>query len=117
MVEVHFTFDRAAKGPDHKISLTPDELEKLVRSVRDLETALGREDKVLGEHVQQMRESFTNSIVSRREIEKGEVFCRDNLALKKPGTGLSPDKLTLVIGKKSNKHLESNTLIELDDIE
>jgi sialic acid synthase SpsE len=109
MIEVHFTFDRDAVGPDHHVSLLPSEMADLVRRVRDLETALGRPEKILGRHVKNMRESFTNCIVARRDIAKGETLDRTTLALKKPGTGLPPPALVKLLGKRATRAIPANT--------
>lgn len=116
MIEVHFTFDRQATGPDHLISLLPDELAKLVRQVRDLEAALGRPNKVLGTHATDMRRTFTNSIVTRRAVKAGETWSRETLALKKPGTGMPPDRLPEVLGRRAARALPADTALTPDDI-
>jgi sialic acid synthase SpsE len=117
IIEVHFTFDREANGPDHGISVIPTEMTELVRRIRNIEAALGEKRKTLGRHVGSMRDVFTNSIVARRNIIEGEILSRENLALKKPGLGLSPADLSSVIGKTSRKVIDMNQLIRLEDIE
>lgn len=116
IIEVHFTFDRSAVGPDHHISLTPDEMARLVKSVRSLETALGSPEKKLGRHVAQMVESFTNSIVARRDIAAGETFGRDNLCLKKPGVGMSPDELKNVLGRRAARTVKGGAALSPEDV-
>lgn len=109
MIEVHFTFDRKAVGPDHHVSLLPREMAGLVRRVRELELALGKPEKVLGSHVANMRESFTNCVVARRDIAKGERLDRTNLALKKPGNGLPPSALPKLLGRRAAVGIVANT--------
>ena len=116
MIEVHFTRDRDASGPDHHVSLLPAEMVDLVGAVRDLEAALGGEEKILGEHAENMRGTFTNSIVTRRDVAVGEVLGRDNLALKKPGTGLGPDRLADVLGRAAARDLPMDTPVSLEDL-
>jgi N,N'-diacetyllegionaminate synthase len=116
MIEVHVTFDRGARGPDHHISLLPDEMATLVLHVRELEAALGRAEKVLGAHAENMRGSFTNSIVTRRPIRAGETLSRDNLTLMKPGTGLSPTELPNILGRKAAHDLAALTAITFGDV-
>lgn len=117
MIEVHFTLDRTASGPDHHVSLTPEEMANLVSMVRDHEQALGGREKVLGENVASMRSSFTNSIVARRDIAAGEMLSRDNLALKKPGTGLSPEHLGDVLGRRIKRALGADEPLQIEDVE
>jgi sialic acid synthase SpsE len=116
MIEVHFTFDRNAIGPDHHVSLLPEEMADLVSRVRDLEKALGRPEKILGKHAKNMRESFTNCIVARRDIAKGEKLDRSTLALKKPGTGLPPPALAKILGKRAAKPIAANTPLTWSDV-
>jgi N,N'-diacetyllegionaminate synthase len=116
MIEVHVTFDRDAKGPDHHVSLLPNELMMLVSRVRELEEALGRPGKMLGAHAQAMRGSFTNSIVASRAIRAGECLSRENLTLMKPGTGLSPAELPKVLGRAAARDLEPLTAIRVEDL-
>lgn len=116
MVEVHFTFDRKAEGPDHRVSVTPRELAALVRKIRGVEESLGRSGKQLGRHASIMRTSFTNSIVTRRAVVAGEVLSRDNVALKKPGTGLTPSDLPQVLGRRAGRDLAADTPLTWDDL-
>ncbi len=116
LIEVHFTFDRNQVGPDHPVSLMPAEMTELVRRVRELEQALGRPEKILGKHAGNMRESFTNSIVARRDIKLGEAIDRSKLALKKPGTGLPPSALPKILGRRAARALAANTPLKLSDV-
>jgi N,N'-diacetyllegionaminate synthase len=116
MIEVHVTLDREAKGPDHHVSLLPDEIDALVSRVRELEEALGQPEKRLGAHARDMRASFTNSIVTRRAIRAGEGLSRENLTLMKPGTGLSPSDLPKVLGRTAIRDIEPMTAIRIEDL-
>jgi N-acetylneuraminate synthase/N,N'-diacetyllegionaminate synthase len=116
MIEVHFTFDRRAAGPDHRVSVLPGELSRLVRSVRDLEIALGSEKKVLGQHVQSVRKSFTNSIVARRTLKLGEIIEPRSLALKKPGTGLDARHLPDLLGRRLTRDVAAGAPLSLEDV-
>lgn len=116
MIEVHVTLDRGAKGPDHHISLEPSEIHRLVSRVRQLEESFGQPEKVLGAHAQNMRKSFTNSIVTRRIIRAGERLSRDNLALMKPGTGLPATELSRVLGRRAATDLPALTAVKLEDL-
>ena len=117
MIEVHFTKNRKFKGPDHKISLTLIELKKLVKLVRNLEIALGESKKKLGKHASEMRNIFCNSIVVKKKINKGEIITKNNLCLKKPGTGLNSKFLNKIIGRKAKRTLFKNYSILWSDID
>lgn len=115
MIEVHFTFDRKAAGPDHHVSVTPNEMKQLIISVRNIENALGHSEKQLGKHVEDMRGSYTNSIVARQDIVPGEELSRSNLTLKKPGTGLGPSCLPELLGRQARNTIKAGTPLKQSD--
>jgi len=92
-------------------------LPKLYFFIRKWETCLGTKDKYLGPHVSEVRSTFTNSIVARKTIQPGECLSRDNLCLKKPGTGLPAEQLTLVLKSIAIREIPENTPVRLTDIE
>lgn len=111
IIEKHFTLDRNLPGPDHKASLEPDELTVLVQGIRNIEIALGDGVK------RPMKSELANlhasrkSLVARQRIQKGEIFSMDNLAVKRPGSGISPMELESIIGTAANKNYEVDDLI------
>ena len=90
VVEKHFTLDTSLPGPDHAASLEPDELKAMVDGIRDIEAALGTPLKSPRGPEWQNREVVRKSLVAAADIEKGETFTPENLAVKRPGDGLSP---------------------------
>lgn len=99
VIEKHFTLDRNLPGPDHKASLEPDELERMVREIRQVEQALGREDKSVTEAEKSNIPIARKSVVAAKFIKKGEIFTEDNLTCKRPGGGVSPMLWDDIIGK------------------
>jgi len=99
VLEKHFTLDRALPGPDHKASLEPGELAELVRSVRQVEKALGESRKVPSPSEWENRSVVRKSLVAKCSISKGEPFTSENLTCKRPGKGISPFDLWRFIGK------------------
>ncbi|MFQ5809861.1 MAG: N-acetylneuraminate synthase [Armatimonadota bacterium] len=112
MIEKHFTLDKALPGPDHKASLEPDELGDLVRSIRDCETALGSASKGPTAAEADVKAAARKSIVAARAIPAGTRITADMLALKRPGTGLKPDALELVIGQVAAQDIAEDALLE-----
>jgi N,N'-diacetyllegionaminate synthase len=90
VIEKHLTLDRALPGPDHQASLEPDELAAMCASIRNVEAALGDGIKRPSPSEARNRLIARKSIVASRPIRAGERFTADNLATKRPGTGLSP---------------------------
>lgn len=113
VVEKHFTLDRNMTGPDHKASLEPDELIRMVAGIRSIEKALGDGNKVITQNEIQNRDVARKSIVASRDIQAGEVFTENNLTAKRPGTGISPMKWDEVIGTKAKQSYVTDDLIQL----
>ena len=113
VIEKHFTLDREMEGPDHKASLEPDELEQMIKEIRNIEKAMGNGEK------KPTKSEITNipvarkSIVASRKIEAGEIFSEDNLTTKRQGNGVSPMKWFEILGKKAKRNFEEDELIEL----
>lgn len=90
VIEKHFTLDRRLPGPDHVASLEPGELAQMVCGIRRVEQALGPGGKRPMPEERPNIPAARRSIVAARPLVAGEVFCADNLAVKRPATGRSP---------------------------
>lgn len=114
VIEKHFTLDRGLPGPDHLASLEPDELAEMVRAIRNIELAMSGDGiKRPSPSEAPNRPIARKSIVAARAIAAGEIFSADNLAAKRPGTGISPMRWDEVIGKPAMRAFEADELIEL----
>ena len=111
VIEKHFTLDKTMNGPDHKASLEPDELKKLISAIRNVEKAKGTGEKKPTESEIKNRSVVRKSIVASRPIMKGEVFSTGNLTTKRPGTGISPMKWNEIIGTKADRDYKEDELI------
>lgn len=111
VIEKHLTLDTRMKGPDHAASLDPQGFERLVHVVRRVETALGSAVKrpSLGESAN--RRAVRKSLVAARAIRKGERFTANNLAVKRPGTGINPMRWDAVIGRRANRDYAIDEMI------
>lgn len=113
IIEKHFTLDKNMEGPDHKASLEPDELTEMVRAIRHIEQALGDGEKEPSESEKKNMSVARKSIVAGRGIKAGERFSEENLAAKRPGTGVSPMLWNQVIGRKAKRDFAADEMIEL----
>lgn len=113
VIEKHFTLDRNMSGPDHVASLEPDELKDMVRSIRNIELALGKWEKIVTESEKKNLVAARKSIVASRKIRKGEIFSEDNIYTKRPGSGISPMKWEKVIGCVATRDFQADDMIEL----
>lgn len=112
VIEKHFTLDKNMEGPDHLASLEPGELKKMVKAIRNVESAMGNGEKKPAESEIKNRTIVRKSIVAYRAIKKGEIFSEKNLTVKRPGNGISPMEWFDVLGKKALRDFEEDELIE-----
>jgi N-acetylneuraminate synthase len=113
VIEKHFTLDRNLPGPDHRASLEPHELKAMVEGIRNIEQAMGDGIKRPTHSELKNKPIARKSLVARRAIMAGEIFSEQNLAVKRPGTGISPMRWDEVIGKAANRSFEADELIIL----
>jgi N,N'-diacetyllegionaminate synthase len=104
VIEKHFTLDRTLPGPDHKASLSPNELRTLVHAIRNMDIALGSNIKTPTPSEAANRLVARKSIVASCDIQKGDIFSENNITTKRPGTGLSPMNWDRVIGSKATRN-------------
>ena len=110
-IEKHFTLDRNMEGPDHKASLEPDQLRGMVKAIRNIELALGNGIKKPSKSELRNIQIVRKSIVAKTKIKKGDVLKENNLAVKRPGGGISPMKWDDVVGTKATKDYKEDELI------
>ena len=111
VIEKHFTLDRTMDGPDHKASLEPKELDAMVKAIRNIEQALGSSVKQPSPSESKNIDIARKSIVSNIAIKKGETFTMSNLAIKRPGNGISPMRWDELLGTEATKDYEEDELI------
>jgi N-acetylneuraminate synthase len=117
VLERHLTLDRRRTGPDHAMSLEPEELAQLVREVRALEVSLGTGDKQPQPSELDTRLAARRSIVAARALEAGETLTLDGLAIKRPGGGISPSRLDEVVGRRLTQALGADQPLREEDLE
>ena len=103
-IEKHFTLDKTMQGPDHKASLEPNELRSMVKAIRNIEMALGSKVKKPSKSEAPNIKIARKSIVASSNIKIGDVFTEDNLAIKRPSTGMNPMRWDEVIGTVATKN-------------
>lgn len=113
IIEKHFTLNRNLPGPDHLASLEPDELKEMVKSIRQVELALGVPLKTASSTEMINRLTVRKSLVAARAIQRGEAFTVKNLAIKRPGTGISPISYWELLGKKAERDYAVDDLVQI----
>ncbi len=111
IIEKHFTLDKMMEGPDHKASLEPNELIAMVKAIRNIELALGSSVKKPSKSEQPNMAIARKSIVAKKDIKEGEILTEDNLAIKRPGSGINPMRWDEIVGSVATKDYEEDELI------
>lgn len=112
VIEKHFTLDRSLPGPDHKASLEPLELKAMVKSIRNIEEAMGNGKKApLGAEMENY-DMTRKSLVVACDIAKGEEFSPVNVTIKRPGGGLAPINYWDIMGKKTSRSYKKDERLE-----
>ena len=113
VIEKHFTINKKLRGPDHKASFNPDEFKTLVKNIRNIEIILGKNKKFVTNSEKKNKLLVRKSLVARIKITRGEKFSKNNLAIKRPGYGISPVKYYEILGKRSKYNFKPDELIKL----
>lgn len=116
VLEKHFTLDRTTEGPDHKASLEPDELKKMIDMIRQTEIMLGDGIKRCTSEENDTLKVIRKSIVAKRNIKIESIIKLDDLVIKRPGTGIPPTEINSIIGKKTKRDIKADTLITYKDL-
>lgn len=111
IIEKHFTLDRTLPGPDHKASLEPVEFTALVKGIRAIEVALGDGIKRAAASEMSNRQVARKSLIAARPIAAGELLTADNLAVKRPGGGISPMLYWDVLGRPAARDFDEDEQI------
>ncbi|MBI3097663.1 MAG: N-acetylneuraminate synthase family protein [Planctomycetes bacterium] len=110
-VEKHLTLRHSLAGPEHRISLEPDEFTELVTRVRDLERSLGSGAKVPYPEEVGMREFLRKSLVATRDIPRGAALTEDMVTIKRPGNGIPPRFYSSVLGLCTKKVIARDEVV------
>ena len=114
VIEKHLTLNKKLKGPDHRASLNPKEFKLMVDGIRVVEKMLGSKTKSITASEKKNINIVRKSIVATYDIKKNEKFTKENIACKRPGTGISPVFFKKILGKRSIKNFKNGDLIKLN---
>jgi sialic acid synthase SpsE len=113
LLEKHFTLSREMEGPDHAFALEPDELKAMVTAVREVEAALGN-GRLEGPSEAEAKEMYSlarRSIVAASDIPVGTEITREMLTTKRPGYGIAPKHLDVVVGRPARVDIEADDVL------
>ena len=111
VIEKHFTLDRTLPGPDHRASLDPGELQKMVQGIRNIEASLGDGWKIPSVSEFENRERVRKSLVVTADLKAGHRLEPEDITAKRPGNGINPGQRQWVIGSILRKGIKQDTPI------
>ncbi len=114
IVEKHITLDRTMDGPDHAASMEPDDFAGYVAGIRDVVVALG--DGIKRPRPEELRTALVarRSIVAARDLAAGTTLAEDDVVIVRPGTGLAPAMLDVVIGATLGRDVAADQPLTID---
>lgn len=117
VVEKHFTLDKNLEGPDHKASLNPIEFKDMVDAIRNVEVALGDGIRKFSDNELEIKKVARKSIILNQDVSEGTILKKEMLSIKRPGTGIAPNFINDVIGRKLTKDLTYNSILKWEYLE
>ena len=112
VIEKHFTLNRTLPGPDHSFAIEPGELKEMVRCIREVEKAKGSGVKEKSElESEEMYVKARRSIHAKVDIPKGTKITKGMLIIKRPGYGIKPKFVDLVLGREAKKDIKEDEWI------
>jgi sialic acid synthase SpsE/sugar phosphate isomerase/epimerase len=118
VIERHLTLDRGMEGPDHSASLEPKDFKTLMEGIRQVEMALGDGgERKISQGEMMNRENLAKSLVSARAMKKGTVLRREDIDIRSPGRGLSPQFLSQLVGTELKRDVESEEYFYPTDLQ
>ena len=117
IVEKHFTLNRAMKGTDHRFSLEPQGLRKMVRDLERTKIALGDGTKSMYPSETEPVIKMAKKLVAARDLPAGHTLGEDDIAMKSPGDGLPPYELDRVIGRTLRHPVNEDSALTFELLE
>ena len=116
-IEKHLSFDnRDKRSYDCPGSNTPETLKDMVDQIRQVEAAMEDKDGIRITRLTEARKWAQQSVIAATDIKKDTVVTKDMLTVKRPGVGLTADKIDQVIGKKAKHDIEEDSLVQVEDV-
>jgi len=116
VIEKHFTLDNKKIGMDNHMATEPVDMQKLVAESLIAFNSLGTEKRSLSKKEFDQRRKMRRSIFTREVLKKNEKITIKKIILRRPGEGIPPDKVSKILGKKTKKKIDKNSLLKISDI-
>jgi len=116
MIEKHLTLDKSKIGMDNQMAIEPDEMKSLVENCHNVSQALGGKERIVNDTELEQRTRMRRSVVAANNLTNGTILKISDLDVKRPGTGVSPDKLDTLLGKKIKRDIDKDYMIKISDV-
>ncbi|MDN5328053.1 MAG: hypothetical protein PWP03_691 [Candidatus Woesearchaeota archaeon] len=116
VIEKHYTWDKTLPGNDHYHAMDFDDLKRLINKIKFLKEIIGNFEKHYLPSEEISRRNARRSLVATRIIQKGEIINKDDITWKRPGTGIPPKFIDLVIGGRALDNIEEDEILSFDKI-
>ena len=117
VIEKHLTMDRRKVGMDNGMATEPPAFTELVNKCRDIQIAMGSTERLLIQQELDQRKNMRRSLVTTRDILEGETIREADLYAKRPGTGIAPNQIESVVGKKATRNIMADTIVLPEDFQ
>lgn len=117
VLEKHITLDAGKIGMDNQMAMEPDALCSFVSKCKSIHSAMGSEERTVQPEELKQRENMRRSIVVVRDMHAGEALSAEDLTVKRPGSGLAPEQIPEILGRKLNKDIEADCLLTAADLD
>lgn len=114
VIEKHFTLDKTLKGNDHYHAGDPNDFKKAIDNFKFIDIVLGCPDKTVLECEKIPRREARRSLVLTKDMKNGEIISASDLMAKRPGTGISPDNIDIIVGRKIIGDFKEDTILTWD---
>mgnify|MGYP000179823694 FL=1 len=115
IIEKHFTLDKDMPGWDHAISADPAELYEIAHESKNIYHAMGAGRRVVSRAEVEKKSKFRRSFVASRDLKKGEILTNNDIAGKRPGTGIPMSEINHVVGRELKKDVARDLLFTWED--
>ena len=116
VVEKHFTLDSKKIGMDNQMATEPSNMKKLTSECLIAFNSLGKEKRTLSKQEFNQRKKMRRSVFTRQSLKKNEKITLKKILLRRPGNGISPNKVASILGKKVKININKNSLLKMSDI-
>lgn len=116
LIEKHFTLDTSRPGPDHKLSLGPNDFAAMIQDIRLVERSLGDGYKIVTTVEEDVKKFARRSVTAKAEIPKGSIITADCIQILRPADGIEPRFADLVIGRTAKRTIGKDQAITWQDV-